>query len=90
MLPSDERSTYEEAQRAFHASLESTSACFRVAELPFKRRESGYEDWYLVEDWKGELPEDLERAIIGVNNTLRKIVWEQDPPLLPPNHPAPQ
>jgi hypothetical protein len=43
---------YEEAQRSFHESLEATSACFRLAELPFAAR-PGYEDWYLVEDWNG-------------------------------------
>jgi hypothetical protein len=44
---------YEEAQWAFHSSLEMTSASFRVAELPFGAGESGYEDWYLVEGWEG-------------------------------------
>jgi hypothetical protein len=52
-----DRDAYEEAQRAFHASLETESGCFRVAELPFDRERDGYEDWYLVEDWAklGEL-----------------------------------
>jgi hypothetical protein len=45
--------TYEDAQRAFHSSLEMRSASFHVAELPFGGGESGYEDWYLVEDWEG-------------------------------------
>jgi hypothetical protein len=44
---------YEDAQRAFHSSLETPSASFRVAELPFGDGGDGYEDWYLVEDWKG-------------------------------------
>ena len=44
--------SYEEAQRAFHNALELTSACFRLAELPFGEGSSGYEDWYLVEDWE--------------------------------------
>jgi hypothetical protein len=44
---------YENAQRAFHSSLETPSASFRVAELPFGDGESGYEDWYLVEGWEG-------------------------------------
>jgi hypothetical protein len=44
---------YEDAQRAFHSSLETPSASFRVAELPFEDRGDGYEDWYLVEDWDG-------------------------------------
>jgi hypothetical protein len=43
---------YEEAQRSFHASLNTPSACFRVAELPFANG-GGYEDWYLVESWQG-------------------------------------
>jgi hypothetical protein len=44
---------YEEAQRTFHSALELTSACFLLAELPFGDKGSGYEDWYLVEDWEG-------------------------------------
>jgi hypothetical protein len=47
-----EIAAYEEAQRSFHASLEMTSASFRVAELPFGDG-GGYEDWYLVADWSG-------------------------------------
>jgi hypothetical protein len=43
---------YERAQRAFHASIETPSACFRLARLPFAD-EAGYEDWYLVDDWQG-------------------------------------
>jgi hypothetical protein len=43
---------YEEAQRAFHGALQMTSACFRLAELPFGEKGGGYEDWYLVEDWE--------------------------------------
>lgn len=48
---------YEVAQGAFHGALELTSACFRLAELPFGEEDSGYEDWYLVENWEklGEL-----------------------------------
>jgi hypothetical protein len=48
---------YEEAQRGFHVSLETPSASFRLAELPFRDGPGGYEDWYLVEDWAalGEL-----------------------------------
>lgn len=42
---------YEQAQRSFHASLETQSASFRLAELPFTGKD-GYEDWYLVEDWE--------------------------------------
>lgn len=44
---------YEEAQRAFHASLAVPSACFRIEALPFGDRGPAYEDWYLVEDWAG-------------------------------------
>jgi hypothetical protein len=44
---------YEEAQRGFHASLQVPSASFRLAGLPFARGKSGYEDWYLVRDWRG-------------------------------------
>lgn len=43
---------YEAAQRAFHVSLEVTSACFRLDRLPFDAG-AGYEDWYLVGDWDG-------------------------------------
>jgi hypothetical protein len=43
---------YEEAQRAFHAEIETPSACFHVAQLPFDEGD-GYEDWYLVDDWQG-------------------------------------
>lgn len=43
---------YENAQRAFHRALGIESACFRVAALPFSQH-SGYEDWYLIEDWAG-------------------------------------
>lgn len=43
---------YERAQRRFHALVETDSACFEVAELPFDPR-PGYEDWYPVEDWAG-------------------------------------
>lgn len=53
---------YEEAQRAFHLALETKSACYRLAELPFARGESGYEDWYLVESW--EALGDLNRAAV--------------------------
>jgi hypothetical protein len=49
---------YEQAQVAFHRSLARTppvglrgSAVFRVAELPWLTPGSGYEDWYLVEDY---------------------------------------
>lgn len=47
-----EVAAYEEAQRSFHASLEMTSASFRLAQLPFGSG-GGYEDWYLVTDWSG-------------------------------------
>lgn len=53
---------YEEAQTAFHRALEMSSACFRVAELPFGEGGSGYEDWYLVEDW-GKLGELNSAAV---------------------------
>lgn len=54
--PDADQDAYEEAQRLFHRELEGETACFRVASLPFEAR-SGYEDWYLVEDWAalGEL-----------------------------------
>jgi hypothetical protein len=38
---------------AFHQALEGVviqSAAFRLEELPFTQR-SGYEDWYLVDNW---------------------------------------
>jgi hypothetical protein len=47
-----ERDEYEAAQRSFHAALETESACFRLAELPFGGG-PGYEDWYLVDGWAG-------------------------------------
>lgn len=52
-----EAAAYEQAQRAFHASLGIESACFRLEALPFGDRGAAYEDWYLVEDWTalGEL-----------------------------------
>jgi hypothetical protein len=43
---------YEAAQRPFHAAIEVPSASFRIERLPFGDG-SGYEDWYLVEDWAG-------------------------------------
>ncbi len=43
---------YERAQQAFPTSIETPSACFRLAHLPFAD-EPGYEDWYLVDDWQG-------------------------------------
>ena len=47
---------YEARLRAFHDTLDVVSAAFRLHLLPW-RHESGYEDWYLVEDWTalGEL-----------------------------------
>jgi hypothetical protein len=53
---------YENAQWAFHSSLGMTSASFRVAEFPFGDGGSGYEDWYLVEDW--ERLGDLNRTAV--------------------------
>ena len=45
-----DRGGYEDAMRAFHATLDLPSATFRLDALPFDDRD-GYEDWYLVEDW---------------------------------------
>ncbi len=50
--PGVDLGAYEDAQQAFHASLNAMSASFRVAELPFGDGESGYEDWYLVQSWE--------------------------------------
>lgn len=59
--PAVEPEEYEQAQRRFHAEIGVPSACFGLAELPFKPGGDGggYEDWYLVEDWAalGELNE---------------------------------
>ena len=44
------RDAYEELLRAFHATLDAPSACFRLDALPWKHVD-GYEDWYLVSDW---------------------------------------
>jgi hypothetical protein len=45
-----DREDYEQRLRAFHATLEGPSACFRLERVPF-RHVDGYEDWYLVDDW---------------------------------------
>jgi hypothetical protein len=47
---------YESALRGFHDTLSVPSASFRLAVLPFEAH-PGYEDWYVVEDWRelGEL-----------------------------------
>jgi hypothetical protein len=60
--PGANPAAYEDAQRAFHSSLDAISATFRIAELPFGNGESGYEDWYLVEGWAG-LGELNRRAV---------------------------
>jgi hypothetical protein len=57
-----DHATYKDAQRTFHSSLETPSASFRLAELPFGDGENGYEDWYLVENWEGL--GDLNRAAV--------------------------
>jgi hypothetical protein len=56
LRPGIDAAAYEEAQREFHERLEVPSACFRLEQLPFDPG-AGYEDWYLVEDWRalGEL-----------------------------------
>lgn len=56
---------YEEAQGAFHYALETTSACFRLAKLPFGKEGGGYEDWYLIEDW-GKLGELNSAAVDSI------------------------
>ena len=47
-----DREAYEAAQREFHHALDTASACFRLAKLPFAKS-GGYEDWYLVGNWAG-------------------------------------
>jgi hypothetical protein len=42
---------YERGLVAFHRSLETSSASFRLEALPFGDGGPGYEDWYLVDDW---------------------------------------
>lgn len=54
---------YEMWLRAFHESLEVSSASFRLAELPFANG-GGYEDWYLVDTWV-ELGELNANAVAG-------------------------
>ena len=49
--PDVDRERYEDAMRAFHASLDNPSATFRLDALPFGDGRDGYEDWYLVADW---------------------------------------
>jgi hypothetical protein len=70
--PRDEvaREAYEEAQRQFHRKLSAESACFRLAALPFGDRAAGYEDWYLVEDWKalGDLNAEAVRGKAGAEH----------------------
>jgi hypothetical protein len=60
-------SAYEDAQRSFHALLETPSATFRLAELPFRGGGGGYEDWYLIDDWQalGELNAAAVDAVRG-------------------------
>jgi hypothetical protein len=42
---------YERGLAAFHRSLGTASASFRLEALPFGDGGPGYEDWYLVDDW---------------------------------------
>jgi len=52
--PGVEQAGYEERLSAFlrHVSSEvEAAASFRLDRLPFTEKD-GYEDWYLVEDWK--------------------------------------
>src|SRR4051812_623159 len=42
---------YDRRLRAFHATLDVPSACFRLDALPWRADRDGYEDWYLVDDW---------------------------------------
>ena len=45
-----DREDYETRLRAFHQTVDASSACFAVDRLPWKDLD-GYEDWYLVEHW---------------------------------------
>jgi hypothetical protein len=49
--PDVEARVYERGLVAFHRSLPTASAAFRLDALPFGDGGPGYEDWYLVEDW---------------------------------------
>jgi hypothetical protein len=64
--PDVEVGPYEQAQRDFHGTIESPSACFRLDELPFEPGGPGYEDWYLVADW-AELGALNEAAVDAVH-----------------------
>ena len=53
-----ERDAYEHAAERFHRSLTQTppagmrgSAVYRVSELPWLEGQTGYEDWYLLDDF---------------------------------------
>lgn len=56
--------SYEDAQRTFHAAIKVPSASFKIGQLPFANG-GGYEDWYLVEDWAdiGELNDAAVDAV---------------------------
>jgi hypothetical protein len=63
-----DRVAYEAAQRAFHEKIGVSSACFRLARLPFAG-EDGYEDWYLVDGWVGLGA--LNEAAVDVSRRVR-------------------
>ncbi len=66
---------YERRLAEFHQALEGVvvqSAAFRLEELPFTQR-SGYEDWYLVDNW-GALGKLNDAAVSGVRRSAHDAV----------------
>jgi hypothetical protein len=70
-----DRTSYEEAQRAFHGALEVTSACFRLAKLPFGEGDSGYEDWATVWQRQMVLGPGPEFCAVSPESVGREKIW---------------
>jgi hypothetical protein len=72
---SEKLEAYERRLTEFHQVLQDVvvrSGVFRVEQLPFTQR-SGYEDWYLVEDWAA-LGELNDAAVSGVRRSPHDAV----------------